>query len=137
MLIRIVEFPGSCCLDSPRRELLDHGVARALEAGAEVRSVYIRDAGLAILLDGCEIEFDVGLCEGESPDGIESHHLLLIATPQSNGEGDGLVENAFNWMRGASVSANLWLRRLIRKSMLSRGRSVVAVNTFPGSTPRS
>ena len=126
MLIRIMEFPRSCCPDSSRLKMFDRGVACALHAGAEVRSVYMPDAGLAICRDGLEVEFEMPLCGEDGRDGIESRHILLIATPESNGECAGLVDSTFSWLRSTSVSVHLRLHRLV-------GRSVLFVSRLIGS----
>ena len=73
----------------------------------------MQDAGLAICRDGCDVEFEMPLCGRDNREGIESHPILLIATPESNREGAGLLENALNWVRRVSVSAHLRLHRLI------------------------
>jgi hypothetical protein len=84
MLIRIMEFPGGSRPDSPRQKLLDRGVARALEAGAEVKSVYIQDGDLPTCVGNCEFEDGIAPCAGNTLGKVTSQHILLIATPDDS-----------------------------------------------------
>ena len=110
MLIRIVAFPGSSRPDSLRQMLIDRGITRALEAGAEVKSVYTQHAELSICVDDCEFEDEVLPSAGNTREEMSSHHILLIATPENSGDTTSRNKKLLGWadhlIRGALSGLN-------------------------------
>ncbi len=114
--IRIAAFPGSSGFESPKQKLLDGSVACALEAGAEVRSVYLQDADLPFSVDDVEDEDGIPSSAGNGRELIAFHHVLLIATPEPGGERTGPLENAIDWVRRVRGGAGSCLGHLVNKS---------------------
>lgn len=114
--IRIVGFPGASDLEPPMQRLLDGSVASAINAGAEVRSIYMQDADLPFCVDDGEDEDETLSCAGIRRKGAASHHVLLIATPELDSGRTRPFENALNWVRRVGASAGSCLGRLVSKS---------------------
>ena len=97
MQIKILALCGSSRRDSLNQKLLDIAVLGALDAGAQVSNIRLRDFPLPIY-DG-DWETEHGLPERARALNalIAEHHALLIATPEHNGGYTALLKNALDW----------------------------------------
>jgi NAD(P)H-dependent FMN reductase len=111
-----VGFPGGSDLGPSKQKLLDGSVASAINAGAEVTSVYMQDVDLPFCIDDGEYEDGFPSCAANNRKDIASHHILLVATPERNDERIGPLENAINSVKHVSESAGSRLGRLVSES---------------------
>ena len=98
MDIRILAISGSSRRDSLNRKLLEIAAQGARDAGAAVTVAQLTDFDLPIY-DG-DLEAERGLPNGarKLQALVETHHALLIATPEFNGGYTALLKNAVDWI---------------------------------------
>ncbi len=101
MTPKILAFSGSARTDSYNRRALEHAVAGARAAGAEVSLIHLRDFSLPIY-DG-DLEARTGLPASvlELKRLFKVHHGLLIASPEYNSSISALLKNALDWVSRA------------------------------------
>jgi chromate reductase, NAD(P)H dehydrogenase (quinone) len=97
MQIKILAFCGSSRRDSLNQKLLDTAVLGALDAGAQVSNIRLRDFPLPIYDGDWETEHELPERARALKALIADHHGLLIATPEHNGGYTALLKNALDW----------------------------------------
>lgn len=95
---KILAFAGSTRTGSFNRQALDHAVAGARAAGAEVTLIDLRDYGMP-LYDG-DLEASQGLPEAalRLKELFKSHQGLLLACPEYNSSITPLLKNTLDWV---------------------------------------
>ena len=101
MTPKILAFSGSARSESYNHRALDHAVAGARTAGAEVTLIRLRDFSLPIY-DG-DLEAQAGLPAGalELKELFKAHQGLLIASPEYNSSFSALLKNTLDWVSRA------------------------------------
>ena len=82
MAIRILAISGSSRRESLNQKLLDIAAQGALDAGAEVTPVRLVDFDLPIYDGDREVEYGLPNGARKLQALVETHHALLIATPE-------------------------------------------------------
>jgi chromate reductase len=93
---RFLAFAGSTRAGSINQHLLDHAVAAAREAGAEITAIRLADFDLP-LYDGDREANDFPAPADALRALFIEHDGFLIATPEYNGSISGVLKNAIDW----------------------------------------
>jgi NAD(P)H-dependent FMN reductase len=104
MQIKILAFCGSSRRDSLNQKLLDTAVLGALDSGAQVSRMRLRDFPLPIYDGDWEAEHGLPERARALKALIAQHHALLVATPEHNGGYPALLKNALDWASRPSQS---------------------------------
>ena len=126
MQIKILAFCGSSRRDSLNQKLLDTAVLGALDAGAQVSNIRLRDFPLPIYDGDWEAEHGLPECARALKALIAKHHALLVATPEHNGGYTALLKNALDWASRPSESDPTGLE-------VFAGKVAAVVSASPGA----
>jgi chromate reductase, NAD(P)H dehydrogenase (quinone) len=125
MQIKILAFCGSSRRDSLNQNLLDIAVLGALDAGAQVSNIRLREFPLPIYDGDWEAEHGLPERARALKALLAQHHALLVATPEYNGGYPALLKNALDWASRPSESDPTGLE-------VFAGRVAAVVSASPG-----
>jgi len=98
MTIRILAISGSSRRESLNQKLLEIAAQGARSAGADITAVRLADLDLPIYDEDREAEYGLPNGARKLQALVETHHALLIATPEYNGGYTALLKNAIDWI---------------------------------------
>lgn len=98
MTLRILAISGSSRRESLNQKLLEIAAHGARDAGADVTVVRLSDLDLPIYDEDHEAEYGLPNGARHLQALVETHHALLIATPEYNGGYTALLKNAVDWI---------------------------------------
>lgn len=98
MTPKILAFAGSTRNGSFNRQVLDHAVQGAREAGAEVTLIDLKDYSLPLYNADLELSHSLPEAAVRLKDLFKSHDGLLIACPEYNSSITPLLKNTLDWV---------------------------------------
>lgn len=98
MTPRILAFAGSTRNASLNRQALEHAVAGARGAGAEVTLIDLKDYSMPLYNGDLEASHGVPEAALRMKALFKSHHGLLLACPEYNGSITPLLKNTLDWV---------------------------------------
>ncbi|WP_321910270.1 NAD(P)H-dependent oxidoreductase [Paraburkholderia sp. J11-2] len=123
--MKILAFAGSSRSNSLNQKLLDIAAMAAIEAGAQVTSIHLRDYPLPFYCG--DVEAQLGLPERAASLQalLAENDALLIASPDYNGGYSAILKNALDWMSRPSGDGKPGLAHFANKA-------VAVVSASPG-----
>jgi chromate reductase, NAD(P)H dehydrogenase (quinone) len=104
MNVNILALCGSSRKGSLNQKLLEIAVLGAIDAGAQITRISLRDLRLPIYEGDWEAEHGVPEAAQSVKALIAEHHGMLIATPEHNGGYTALLKNALDWASRPTTS---------------------------------
>lgn len=96
--MKILAFAGSSRSNSLNKKLLDIAAQGAVEAGAKVTIIHLRDYPLPLYCGDVEAQFGLPESAADLQALLAESDALLIASPDYNGGYSAILKNALDWM---------------------------------------
>lgn len=95
---KILAFSGSIRTGSINSQALEHAIAGAREAGAEVTHIDLRDYPLPLMNEDLEASHGVPSAAVQLKTLFKAHDGLLLACPEYNSSITPLLKNTLDWV---------------------------------------
>ena len=116
MTMKILSFAGSTRSNSLNQKLLDVAVRGAIESGAHVSSIQLRDYPLPFYCGDLEAQSGMPESAARLQTLLAESDALLIASPDYNGGYSSVLKNALDWMSRPSAAGHSGLAHFANKA---------------------
>ncbi len=122
---KILAFAGSTRKDSFNKKLVKQAAAGALEAGADVTIIDLKDFPMPLYDEDLETAEGVPVMAQKFKQLLKENDAFLIASPEYNGHFSAVLKNAIDWASRQEQGESVY--------ECFRGKVVTIMSTSPGA----